>query len=235
MLSKSLWRARTAVWAVLLVGCRSVTPWHNEPIGNEINLSFTVQNNLLFLSSARVDGREGRYFLGTAHARSVLDPAFGASGTHEVQFGEKESSRITPAMLDLGGVGDAIIGADAWGRYAVTVDYVSGLVTVQKEGIHPAEMTLYRYRAEPAVNIFVDGRQIAAVVDTASPDTLVLPGANGRAHAHLRVGGVDFGTVDIRYGDVTRPRLGNRVLSKFLVTVDYGRQMVGLWRDPRTR
>jgi hypothetical protein len=40
--------------------------------------------------------------------------------------------------------------------------------------------------------------------------------------------------VDIRRADVAAPHVGNRILSKFLVTIDYGRREVGLWRDPRT-
>jgi hypothetical protein len=32
---------------------------------------------------------------------------------------------------------------------------------------------------------------------------------------------------------VARARVGNRLLSHYLVTIDYGRRMVGLWRDPR--
>ena len=44
---------------------------------------------------------------------------------------------------------------------------------------------------------------------------------------------VDFGTIDIAYENVRHARVGNRVLSRFLVTIDYGRKVVGLWRDPR--
>ena len=46
--------------------------------------------------------------------------------------------------------------------------------------------------------------------------------------------GTDFGSIDVRLADVSTPRVGNRLLSKFLVTIDYGQREVGLWRDPRT-
>jgi hypothetical protein len=46
--------------------------------------------------------------------------------------------------------------------------------------------------------------------------------------------GADLGTIDIRLADVSAPRIGNRILSKFLVTIDYGKREAGLWRDPRT-
>jgi hypothetical protein len=51
--------------------------------------------------------------------------------------------------------------------------------------------------------------------------------------ATVTVADADFGTIDVQYANVTRARVGNRVLSRFLVTIDYGRKVVGLWRDPR--
>jgi hypothetical protein len=47
------------------------------------------------------------------------------------------------------------------------------------------------------------------------------------------IAGTDFGNVDIALGDVSSARAGNRLLSKFLVSIDYGQREVGLWRDPR--
>ena len=65
-------------------------------------------------------------------------------------------------------------------------------------------------------------------------DTLVLPGAaNGRHSARVEIAGVDFAAVDVRTGGVQSARIGNRLLSKFLVSIDYGRKVVALWRDPR--
>jgi hypothetical protein len=86
------------------------------------------------------------------------------------------------------------------------------------------------------INVTVDGRTIPVVVDTTSPDTLTLRSAGttaGRRSAHVQIAGTDFGNVDVQYADVTAPRVGNRLLSRFLVSIDYGRRMVGLWRDPR--
>ena len=88
----------------------------------------------------------------------------------------------------------------------------------------------------PMIKVIVDGRAIPVVVDTASPDTLTLRSAGttaGRRNAHVQVGGTDFGDVDVDYADVAVPRIGNRLLSRFLVSIDYGRRQVGLWRDPR--
>ena len=236
--------SKSALTAIcLLVVCASCVslPWSNEPRGSEVNLAFTIEKNLLVVSTASIQGRRGRFVIGSAEPRSVLDATFaqllGARGALTVQLSEKESVNFTPLIADLRGAADAILGADVWGGHAVTIDYVSGLITYQKEGIHPEAMTLYQFSGEPKINVSVDGRRISAIVDTTSPDTLVLPRGEEKARrgkATLSVAGTDFGVIDVAYGDVAAPRVGNRVLSKFLVTIDYGRREVGLWRDPRT-
>jgi hypothetical protein len=170
----------------------------------------------------------------------VLDSHFvqkvGPMPFHSLQLSERDSLRFTPVVLDLRGVGDGIVGADVWGSHAVTIDYRAGLLTFQREGIHPELMNVYSYRDAPSINVEVDGRLVPAIVDTSSPDTLVLPreaAAAERRSAHIQIAGTDLGSVDIRLADVARPRIGNRLLSKFLVTIDYGRRQVGLFRDPR--
>jgi hypothetical protein len=232
----------TAIVSVLLCASCSITlPWAHEPIGQEINLSFVIRNNLVFLPSATIDGRTGQFLLGTAAPHTVVDRAFaGSQGSRQMQLelDQKESLRFTPDLIDMHGVADAIVGADVWGTRAISIDYASGLITYQKEGIHPELMTLFRFDAEPRVNIVVDGKEIAAIVDTTSPDTLIVPRGSApasRTKAHVQLAGTDFGTIDIRLADVSTARLGNRLLSKFLVTIDYGKREVGLWRDPRTR
>jgi hypothetical protein len=213
-------------------------PWQKLPEATEVNLSFTLHNNLLFLSSATISGRPGRIFLASAAPRSIVDSDFAAKlpagAAVTLQLAARDSLRFSPVVASLGGTADAAIGADVWGNKAVTVDYHSGLVTYQKEGIHPEEMKVYRFDAEPAVTVDVDGQPLTAIVDTSSPDTLVLPRPKyGRGTAHVSVAGQDFGTIDVLYTNVSRPRLGNRLLSKFLLTIDYGHHLVGLWRDPR--
>jgi hypothetical protein len=243
MYSKTLAIAIATV--LLLASCSSTLPWAKEPIGEEVNLSFVIRNNLLFLPSATIDGRAGQFLFAAAGARTALDQHFAAalprslhSGERMLQLNEKESLRFTPVEIDLHKVADGIIGADVWGNRAVSIDYTSGLLTYQKEGIHPELMTLYRFTAEPRVNITVDGKTIPAIVDTASPDTLTLPRGNaaaGRTRARIQLAGSDLGTLDVKLADVAEPRVGNRILAKFLVTIDYGKREVGLWRDPRTR
>lgn len=234
MLSKSACIARNLLVCVLLARC-SALPWQNAA-ATEVNVAFTLERNVVVLPTVTINGRAGRFLFGTATAQTVLDRRFAQatrSRRYELGLNEREGVALRPVTVELQGLADAIVGADAAGSGAVTLDYAAGLLTFQKEGIHPDYMSLYRFTGEPAIFVDVDGRRIAAVVDTTNPDTLVLPGNEGRVTAHVVMGGTDFGKVEIGRGNVARARVGNRLLSRFLVTIDYGKQQVGLWRDPR--
>ncbi len=240
MYSKSILIAMLA--CSLLTSCKSGLPWSKEPIGQEVNLVFTVQDNLLVLTSLSIDGVPGRFLLGSANPTIAIDPSYlkklRSSETHSLELSAKQSVRFTPVVVDLHGLADGIIGADVWKSSAITIDYRTGLLTLQREGIHPELMTLTRFSEQPEIEISVDGTPIRAIVDTASPDTLLLPGpatSSSRRPARIALGGISLGVVDIRTADVARPRVGNRLLSKFLVTIDYGRKQVGVWHDPRPR
>src|SRR5512142_928105 len=125
MLSKSLRLAITALTASLFASCGSL-PWAGEAPANEVNLAFTVQNNLLFLTTVRINNQPGRVFFGSADQRTVIDPAFaakaGRSG-YTLDMNERESVPITPVITPLNGVGDVLVGADVWDGHAVTIDY----------------------------------------------------------------------------------------------------------------
>ncbi|HYR28920.1 MAG TPA: hypothetical protein VEU30_10670 [Thermoanaerobaculia bacterium] len=233
MLSKTS-RVATAFAVVLLAAsCSRWIPWRNEKVNEEVNLSFTLEQNLITLpSTLLIDNHSGRFILGTAARQTVIDEGFAARG-RALQIREKESLPLSPVRMNLQGVADAIIGADAWRNRAISIDYRSGLVTYQKSGIERSQMQIFRYRDEPSVWIYVNGQRIAAVVDTSSPDTLVLPGAYSRGTVGVVVAGTNFGPTDVQFANVTRARIGNRLLSRFLVSIDYGNRVVGLWRDPR--
>jgi hypothetical protein len=239
MYSKFSRHATCAVAVLFAVACSSVLPWHNEPIGGEVNLAFTVKNNLLYLASATIDGHEGRFIFGSAEPRTVLDAKFAQTvdgAAHSLHLNARKTVPVAPVIADLGGIGDGIVGADVWAGHAVTIDYRAGLLTFQQEGMHSELMTVYKYADAPMINVIIDGRSTPTVVDTASPDTLVLPrldATGNRRAARVQIAGTDFGSVDVRLADVSAPRVGNRLLSRFLVSIDYGRRQVGLWRDPR--
>lgn len=233
MLSKTMARATAAAILVLLCGCS--VPWKGEPTNEEVNLAFTLRENLIELHSVTVGGSAGRMILGSAAPSTVIDASFSAPRRNVLMLGSSETVQINPLSGDLQGTADAIIGADAWQNQAVTIDYHSGLVTLQKGRVQTWEMMLYRSPGVPMIEVVVDGVKRSAVVDTTSPDTLVLPANEARrGTAQVSIAGTDFGLVDVQYAQVSQPRVGNRLLSRFLVSIDYGRHIVGLWRDPRT-
>src|SRR3954452_935911 len=89
--------------ATLLLCTMCATPWANEPVGQEVNLSFVVRNNLIFLPSATVDGKNGGFLLGVGNARTALDSAYAANlpasiwrGARSLQLTEKEALHFTP-------------------------------------------------------------------------------------------------------------------------------------------
>ena len=225
---------------MLLSACSSMNlPWKNEPVGSEVNLAFVLDGNLLRLGTAEINGFRGRYIFGSATPQSVIDVEAATTlgplrqDGYDLQIGEKQTVRIHPAFADLGGAADAVIGADMIGNKAVTIDYRSGLVTYQKLGIFPGLMTLYRFSGAPRISVLVDGQTIDAIVDTASPDTLTLPGTGARRKVRVNIAGSDFGMIDVGYGDTKVARIGNRLLASFLVSIDYGKGVVGLFRDKR--
>ncbi|HEY6843703.1 MAG TPA: hypothetical protein VI391_06000, partial [Thermoanaerobaculia bacterium] len=211
---KTLARATCAA-ALLFASCSLRLPWSNEPVGDEVNVAFIIKNNLLFLPSVTSDGRAGRFILGSANPQTVIDSKF-AQSAHALQLNARQTLPLSAISEDLHGVADAIIGADAWQRNAITIDYHAGLVTLQKYGIKTDMMTVFTYADAPMINVVVDGRTIPVIVDTASPDTLTLRSAGttpGRRTAHVQIAGTDFGNVDVDYADVAAPRIGNRLLS----------------------
>jgi hypothetical protein len=214
---------------------RSLAPWRSQPEHPEVNLAFTLEKNLVVMQSVSVDGKRGRFLFGSATPQTVFDPKLRAvAGPHALQLSTRDAVRFTPVSADMHGIADGIIGADVWGSNAVSIDYFAGLVTYQKDGIRPELMTVYPFTAEPVVQLSVDGETIDAIVDTTSPDTLTLPSRHpSRAKARITLAGADFGQVDVKYADVAAPRIGNRLLSHFLISIDYGRRVIGLWRDPR--
>ena len=211
MLSKSVGRARTAVVCLLLLsGCSRLKnlPWTRGPQHREHNLSFVVERNLLRLTTAEINGKRGRFYLASAAQNTRLDPAFASTigpQRPRLTLTDRKSLPLTPVTVDLKGVADAFIGAEPWSTHAISIDYAKRLVTYQEEGIHPDYMTLYRFAAEPSITISVDGRDVAAIVDTALPDSLVLPrgqAAARRGQARIEIAGVLFPAIDISYADV---------------------------------
>lgn len=216
----------------LLVGC---TSFRSSP--QTTNISWAFERNLV-LVNATVGGRAGSFVVGTAASQTVLDSSFpadaGRRGRVGIDLGERYNATVTPVRADLGGIADGILGADAWRGSSLTVDYQRGLLVLGTSLDPITEGVRFRFRETPAVQVRIDGVETTAVIDTASPDTILLPsrtwGAEGRRAVDLRIGKTRFGAVDARVAPVGEVRLGNRILAHFLVTVDYPRREVTLWR-----
>jgi hypothetical protein len=143
-------------------------------------------------------------------------------------------ARVNPLQTDeVIGIADGILGADAFAAGSLTIDYSRSLVAVSRRPMRAADVTTYHFRGAPSVPIRVDGQEYLALVDSASPDGVTLPGEEeARRDGMVKVGGASFQEV-VRYAPIDQARIGNRVLARFLVSIDYRRATVALWPDPR--
>lgn len=229
------------LFATLLAGCS--LPWsHQGP--TELNVAFHPENNLLFLDNATIGNMQGRFAFASAAKRSAIDPPFAARlprpgrRGYLFELGQREIVRFRPLHIPLHGVADALLGADAFPASAVSIDYRLQLITFDESGLHSEEMSVFSWTAEPAVDVMINDRHAIAIVDTASPETMVIPRSSlsstgDRATVDITLADARFKGVSVRLADVGEFRIGNRLLSKYLVWIDYRQKQVGLWRDPR--
>jgi hypothetical protein len=232
MLSK---RARAASAAlVVLISCS--VPWTHET-ADEMNLVFAWSNNQIVLD-AEVDGRMGRFLVGSAQPRSVLDPDFGGGQDRPARLvlGGRLALPIRPVVENLEGIAAGIIGADAWQNFTLVIDYTRQVVILSRQPVSSMNGPLYRFDGPPTLPILWNGTEQLAILDTALPDTLLVPrqGPEDRGRARIQIAGYDLGLVDFGFADIEQMRVGNRLLSKFLLKIDYRNQAIALWRDPRS-
>jgi hypothetical protein len=208
--------------------------------GTTTIIAWTLERNLV-LVDATVGGRRGSFIVGTANERTILDPAFEGATAHRgrvgVNLGDRYSATVDPLRSELGGIADGILGGDVWRGRSLGIDYQRGLLVLGERLDPITEGVRFRFRGIPRIRVHIDGVESIAVVDSSSPDTLLLPasrfGAEGRRTVALRIGATPFDRVDARVAPVDEVRVGNRILAHFLVTVDYPRGEVSLWRHGR--
>lgn len=169
---------------------------------------------------------------GSAHPQSISAVPLGSSP--RLELGGKRSLPLTPVFADLGGITDVLIGADAWKGMSVTFDWQRSLVVVSTRSTPASDMYSVRFSGTPTVPVVVDGRQYTAIVDAASPDTLQIPaeGAQRRVNTTVALAESTFRTDVLVGGHITHARVGARLLANFLLTIDYKRREVRLWRRP---
>lgn len=211
---------------VILAGCFSSGP-------PELNLAFRVEDNQLITDSVQVDGQPGRFVIATGTVRTVIDAKFdgvpsGSTRRQDLLIGGRKRLRVKTATLDLKSMADGMLGADVWRGQILTLDYRRGLATIggvpdpSTEGAHTQS-----YSGPPSIVIHVDGRPIRVIVDTAVPDTIILPAklfphteTPKRMLASVEIAGVRFDPTSILVEETGEPRMGNRMLAHFLVTID---------------
>lgn len=214
-----------------LLGCQS-----SAPRGRSTSIAFTLERNVVRVEGV-VDGAPASLIVATGLPETLLTPQL-AKSRSSVTLGERYTVRIRPtAAPEIAPVADGLLGIDAFSNSVLTVDYHRGLLLLGRDVPPVRDAPRFAFNRIPAVDVTVDGQGRRAIIDTSNPDTLVLPmgprGVEGRRPVKLTVAGIDFGSVDAAVGPVDAVRIGNRILSRFLVTIDFERREVSLWSDPR--
>ena len=225
-------RLLAALAIVAVAGCRS---------SRETNLGFHLDRNQPVLSTILIEGYPGRFVVSSALPRTVVSSQYIARhgidrlSTLDVLIGETIRREIDPNILDMGDQIDALIGLDLLGP-VFSIDYRRGTVSSSDGAdLITPEMVMHRYSNQPALPLTIEGSIYVGVVDTALPDTMVIPFGlidgmeRGRGTVQAEVGRVRFVDLDVLVADVSELRVGNRVLAKFLITIDTRAKKIGLW------
>lgn len=201
-----------------------------------------MRNNQPIIA-ADVDNKRGAFVVSSAQPLSVFDPHFlqslGADGNSRLALtlGERHTRHVSGASIPVRPMADGILGADAWRDTTMTFDFRGQVIALSDRALPMDDMTRARFNHIPRFPIQIDGKTYEGIVDTAIPDALILPqatfGAAGRRRVNATIAGIEFPQLDVAVGPTREIRIGNRVLANFLVTIDFRRGVVGLWRDPR--
>ena len=200
------------------------------------HVAFKLRDNLLVIP-ATVGGNPGEFILGTAQSHTTLDPRFlvesSRSGEVPVLLGSRLRLETSVERTSMSAVADGILGSGAFANRTLGIDYRRGLITLSRERVPAEGAAKCRFEGIPTFPISVDGTPFRGIIDTTNPDTILLPesvfGPAGRRLVSLRIGSIDLGTTDARVGPVSDIRIGNRILEKFFVSIDYDRGEISLW------
>jgi len=228
----------SAVVALAVPSCS----WSTEPAIPEDNISFHLRSNLPCVH-AEVNGLGAALVIASALPRTAISSSLkGDVSSTRLLLGSTLLTRVKPVALDVGDLpADGLLGADALRGKIATIDYHRGLLILSAWPKPRPDVTPWSFAGgPPRVPVTINGREVRAIVDSALPDTAVIPAeflaehSGNRGTVDLEVAGVRFHDLDVSVTPVVTPRLGNRVLSRFVVTIDYARETIGLWPDPRT-
>jgi hypothetical protein len=221
----------TLAAAISSAGCSTFS---SQPRTDHV--AFNLRDNLLVIP-ATVGGTPGEFILGTAQSHTTLDSSFpvdsARSGRIPVLLGSRLTLETTVERTSMLSVADGILGSGIFANRTLGIDFRRGLVTLSKERVPAEGAAKARFEGLATFPISVDGTPFRGIIDTTNPDTILLPqsvfGPAGRRQVTLRVGGFDLGSTDARVGPVSDIRIGNRILEKFFVSIDYARGEISLW------
>lgn len=239
-------RVAAAILLATLCGCSAVRNLSREISGQpwEQNLSIRFENNLPILPSASINGFTGRFSLATALPTTVIDTEFAAGAGLEgklrvpVTFRKLDTSFVRAEILDMDGVVDAMIGADALGPVFV-VDFRRRMLTRVRTLDVSDALEIHEWEIVPSLPVTIDGIAYDAIVDTMNPDTIHVPAGilgsspGARKGINLKIGQLDSAPVDALATSDDRIRLGNLVLQDLLIGIDYDARLIAIWELDR--
>jgi hypothetical protein len=232
-----------AALLLLILGSNCTTLRRQADLASrEQNLSFTIDRNQLVFDGVEVEGLRGRFIVGSATPKTILDSGFvrkhglASAGTFRVTLRQTGVTEVDENILDLAGEIDAIIGSDVLGPVLV-VDYRTRLATRIRQFRPEGDGVSHSWQDRPRFPLVIRGRRVEGIVDTTIPDTVVVPRelfpqwSPGRHRADIEIAGMRLENIDIRVAEVSEVLIGNRILQHFLVTIDYerGRTVLVEW------
>jgi hypothetical protein len=215
MLAKSL-IAATAAFA-LLSACSISRRWEGST-PNELNIAFQLDRGVPIVRGT-IDNRPARLIISTGRERSAVDRGFSSESRVRLGLGGRMSASIATDIVDLQGLADGVIGADFLRSETVTLDYERRLMILSSERLRGGS----RFRGPlPNVMLRVDSKPIATVVDSAFPESLIVPASSRRRRTvHVAFGEISLGSIEAAQRPITVAVAGSGLLSRFTTTIDY--------------
>lgn len=222
----------TALAAALLTG--GCSTFRSQPSTDHV--AFELRDNLLVVP-ATVGGKQGDFILGTAQSHSTLDTRFPAASLDTsrvpVVLGSRLRRETSVERAEMSSLADGILGGSVFANRTLGIDFRRGVITLSRERVPSQDTEMARFEGIPTFPISIEGTPFRGIIDTTNPDTILLPesvfGSPGRRPISLRIGDLDLGTIDARIAPVSDIRIGNRLLARFFVSIDYERGEISLW------
>lgn len=225
MLAKRLAAATAAL--VLLGACSISRRWEGSA-PNEMNIAFQLERGVPIVRGT-IDNRPARLIISTGRERSAVDRTFSTATDVRLGLGGRMSATIKPDAIDLQGLADGLIGADFLRSETVTLDYGRKLMILSSERLRAGS----KFRGStPSVSLAIDTRPTLTIIDSAFPDSLILPASSRqRKNVNVEFARIDLGEVEAAQRPITVAVAGSGLLSRFITTIDYQSKKILL--EPR--